>query len=203
MLNLKPYKIIERATGIAKLAYLPYSVQIHKSEMNEEYFIVNAYRLIPNEEPIIHKDVSKGASKEILEHLAQIDSLSRQLRPELSVANHNNEPASDMQYYTWAEPQQCSECGAIIQEYTYYFYSKRSVNPQNSVLNTYYCCLTDYNKLAPTDSLQVPVNKLQLKELPGRLREPFWLHTPTGTKYSEPQFKKIMLNPDAFMLTID
>jgi hypothetical protein len=47
------------------------------------------------------------------------------------------------------------------------------------------------------------VNKLQLKELPGRLREPFWLHTQSGIKYSEPQFKKIMLNPDAFMLTID
>jgi len=37
--------------------------------------------------------------------------------------------------------------------------------------------------------------------LPARERVPFWLDIETGQKYEEPQFKKIPLNPDAFILS--
>ena len=53
--------IKEKATGISKRAYLPYSVQLHRSELRDEYYIINAHRLLPNDEPVIHKAASKGA----------------------------------------------------------------------------------------------------------------------------------------------
>lgn len=99
------------------------------------------------------KELSGGADKELLTYLAQIESFSKQMRPEHCVTNHKNEPAQGMQYYTWKEPQQCSECGGVIQEYTYYYYEKRAVNQINSLISTYYCCIRDYEKLAPTEEL--------------------------------------------------
>jgi predicted RNA-binding protein len=66
LLNLKPYELVESCTGIKKLIYLPYNVQLHKSDKQGEYFIVNAFRLIPNEEPVINKELSTGAEKELL-----------------------------------------------------------------------------------------------------------------------------------------
>ena len=203
ILNIRPYQLSESISGISKTAYLPYNVQIHNGDKDGEYFLVNAYRLFPNEEPMVHKDLSSGGDKELLTYLAQLETYGKQLRPEHAVKNHNNEPAEGMNYYTWKIPQQCSECGGIIQEYTYYYYEKRAVNKMNSLISQYYCCLKDYEKLAPTESLQVPRNKLQLKELQGSERQPFWLNTITNQKFSEPQFKKMPLNPDAFVIRPD
>jgi len=84
-LNLQSYTLKEKATGICKRAYLPYAAQLHRSELRDEYYIVNAHRLIPTDEPVIHKAASKSTSQDLLEHLAQLESLSRQLRPELAV----------------------------------------------------------------------------------------------------------------------
>jgi hypothetical protein len=47
--------IVEKATGLAKVALLPFDVQIHRSPLNDEYFIVNAFRLISSEQPDLAK----------------------------------------------------------------------------------------------------------------------------------------------------
>jgi len=62
----------EKATGITKKVYLPVGVQIHYSELKDEFYVINAHRLAPSEEPVLSKS-SKSLSKEILEHMALID----------------------------------------------------------------------------------------------------------------------------------
>lgn len=81
--------------------------------------------------------------------MAEVESLGKQLRPELTVSNHRNEPAEGFTYYSWANPQCCSECGEVIQEYEYYFFAKRSLSEQRQVVQSYFCCLKDYQRLAP------------------------------------------------------
>ena len=75
--NLQPYTIKEKATGILKLTYLPYEVQIHRSDLRDEYYIVNSHRLIPNNEPIIQKQGPKDTNQDLLEFLGQLDSLGK------------------------------------------------------------------------------------------------------------------------------
>jgi hypothetical protein len=43
--------VVEKATGQVKVALLPFDVQIHRSPIHDEYFIVNAFRLISSEQP--------------------------------------------------------------------------------------------------------------------------------------------------------
>ena len=106
-----------------KRAFLPYDVQLHRDETESHYYIVNAWRLIPCEEPVVNEEAvqqlggSGAADQQILDHLALIDSFGRQLRPELALYNHNNVLARGIQYFTWTNPISCSECGKIIQEY--------------------------------------------------------------------------------------
>lgn len=139
----------------------------------------------------------------MLEHLAQLESLGRQLRPELATQNHRHEPAAGLAYCTWANPQACSEGGQIIQEYTYFYYAKPAAGNLKHLLETYYCCLKCWERLKPTEGLRYPSNKIEQKQLPQRERVPFWLDIETGKKYDRPQYKKIPLNPDAFILSSD
>ena len=64
-------------------------------------------------------------------------------------------------YYTWQNPKTCNEGGEIIQEYVYYYYKKDSPMNPGVPLQEYYCCITHYEKLAPTEGLKYPVNKIQ------------------------------------------
>lgn len=56
---------------------------------------------------------------------------------------------------------------------------------EKTVISSYFCCLADYEKLAPIDGLKFPVNKLELKEAPLAERHPFWFNKTTGKKHSE------------------
>ena len=49
ILNIRPYTLSESISGISKIAYLPYNVQLHNGDKSGEYFLVNAFRLFPNE----------------------------------------------------------------------------------------------------------------------------------------------------------
>lgn len=62
----------------------------------------------------------------------------------MSIFNHNFEPDENFKYYAWANPIVCSECGKVIQEYVYYFYQKRKPGRDTTVVENYYCCLSDY-----------------------------------------------------------
>jgi hypothetical protein len=77
LMNIQPYMLKEKATGLSKRAILPYSVQLHRNDARDEYYIINAHRLIPSEEPVINQEAAANSSQDLLEHLAQIESLSK------------------------------------------------------------------------------------------------------------------------------
>lgn len=49
-------------------------------------------------------------------------------------------------------------------------------------MRKYYCCLDDYAKKAPTESLLYPTNKLELKEASAAQRKPHWVEVHTGRR---------------------
>jgi hypothetical protein len=55
LLNLKPHYIEEQATGKIKLAYLPYTVQLHRNkDRQDDYnlYLVNPFRIFPQDESL-------------------------------------------------------------------------------------------------------------------------------------------------------
>lgn len=91
--------------------------------------------------------------------------MSKQLRPELTVANNKGEPDPDCQYFTWRTPTRCDECQEWINDYEYYYFEKRSVDKTQRILVQYYCCINCYLERLPTENFKYPVNKIVKKEL--------------------------------------
>jgi hypothetical protein len=90
LLNLKPYIFKERASGVMKEAYLPFGVQIHETEQDGFYTLVNAFKLIPTEGPTI-KRINKSTKlidQDLYNYLSLIESFGKPLRTEMSVYNH-------------------------------------------------------------------------------------------------------------------
>ena len=116
------------------------------------------------------------------------------------MTNHNNEPAENMQYFAWLHPIRSSESGAYIQDYQFYYYSKKSANNPNLVLESYLVTVDEYNRLGPLGKLKYPMKNLTYKETPAEERHPFWIDVKSGFRFSEPQFKKVALNPDAYII---
>ena len=52
MLNLKDHYVRERSTTKLKKMPLPFDVQLHKTHEVGRYYLLNAYRLMPNEESL-------------------------------------------------------------------------------------------------------------------------------------------------------
>ena len=152
-MNIKPFALKEKATGIIKEVFLPYGVQLHRSEFQNEYIIINAFKLLATEEPQGYKMSGKDFTQEINDFLAKIESMGKQLRPEMSIYNHNNEPAEGYKYYSWKDPKPCSECGEIIQEYQYYYHEKRQLTKEKTIVQNYFCCMNCYQRLAPKNGL--------------------------------------------------
>lgn len=100
--------------------------------------------------------------------------MSKQLRPELVVNNNRGEPSPGFFYYTWANPVKCDECAEFIQEYDYYYFEKRSVDKTQKLIAKYYCCVSCYNELLPTEGFKHPINKIVKKELPEKERLPYY-----------------------------
>ena len=98
-LNLKAFKIKERATGIVKEVILPIGVQIHRC--GHEYYLINAHKLIASEEPLVHKSNTKKLPYELVEHMALLETMRRQLRPEHTISYNYKHTLEGLVYYKW------------------------------------------------------------------------------------------------------
>ena len=65
LFNIQDYMLVEKATGQSKAALLPFDVQIHKSPINDEFYIVNAFRLISSEQPELSKTNVDDPTKQL------------------------------------------------------------------------------------------------------------------------------------------
>lgn len=54
--------------------------------------------------------------------------MSKQLRPELCLANNKGDPDTECQYFTWRKPTKCDECGDWIHDHEYYYFEKKSID---------------------------------------------------------------------------
>lgn len=91
LLNIMPRDFIERSTLIKKDALLPIDVQIHRSPYRDEFFLVNAHRLISQEEPVMNNAIDKNLGEGVIDHITLLESMGRFLRPEYTASNHKNE----------------------------------------------------------------------------------------------------------------
>ena len=168
LLNLKPHVIRERATDILKEIYLPYTVQLHRnveSQLDRQFYLVNALRLFPFEESL--RSATRVPPPQ--------EFMSKQMRPELVVNHHTGDILPSLQYFTWKQPTRCNECGETIFTHTYFFYEKPAIGNKKSPAHQYYCCHECFERLAPTDSFKYPMNKIILRELPEAEKEIYWL----------------------------
>lgn len=71
---------------------------------------------------------SDESAKDVRGQTSFVELLPKQLRPELVVSNNKNEPAGEFDYFTWRQPTKCDECQAVIMDFAYYYFEKRSVD---------------------------------------------------------------------------
>jgi hypothetical protein len=153
VLNIKAHEVQLKNSNKKIEVYLPYSVQIHK--INADYYLLNTACLLPPE----NVDTEDMA-----------EAYSQLLRPEICMNFRSEEIVDNLRYCTWKYPEKCSECKEYIDEYEYYFYEKRSIDEKQTLLMRYICCVNCFSELLPTQTFQVPSNKLIKKVLPNHLR---------------------------------
>ena len=124
--------------------------------------------------------------------------MSKQLRPEIAIDYNRGDLLPHLEYYTWKNPQRCQECGDIIHTHQYFYYEKPRVQAKDKPFVEYYCCLSCFDRLAPSDAFKYPMSKIIQKELPESERTQFWRNPQTGQIFTEAQYMKVPLNPDAF-----
>lgn len=84
VLNLRPHVIRERSTFNLKEIHLPYSVQLHRnvdSQLDNQFYLVNALRLFPLEESL--RSATRVPPPQ--------EFMSKQLRPELVLSHHHGD----------------------------------------------------------------------------------------------------------------
>ena len=64
--------------------------------------------------------------------------ISRQLRPEWIINNSNDEVAEGYIKQTWRSPTRCVVCGQFIQDFEYYFYEKRNLDKNRTIMTQLY-----------------------------------------------------------------
>ena len=187
-LNLKSHDVIETHSGRQINLKLPFSVELHLGgKENSCYYLINSQRLLC---PFVEEDLHTETTEEKL--------LMKRLRPELVIQNTQDKIDENYQKQTWKNPRQCSECSEWIQEYDYWYYEKRNLDANRSLLKTYFCCVKCYAELATSENFQVPLAKMKKRTVPEQQRETFWMHTRTKERKPRPPGAKIPLNPDAF-----
>jgi len=102
--------------------------------------------------------------------------------------HHRGEPAPNLQYFTWKNPERCHECSEVIHTHTFFYYEKFSVGSNKTPILKYYCCLDCFGRLAPTEGFKYPMNKIIQKELPENERTQLWIDPATQAKYSKIQY---------------
>ena len=180
----------ERGTGLTKRMLLPLGVQLHrkKDAAGSKHYLVNAARILPCRPP-----QNEDASPQIM-----IECLGAQMRPELVRGYNLGEVQENVRYFTWKNPVQCSDCGEYIDDYEYFYYEKRNIDKQQSLLAQYFCCMRCFNELLPTEGFRYPLKKLQKKAIKEKEKENYWMNMITKEKHVEMPCKRVPLNPDAY-----
>ena len=120
----------------------------------------------------------------------------RLFRPELAIKHNDGDLDEDYILCTWKNPVKCSECGSYILTYDYYYYEKRNIDKNQTLLKQYWCCVDCFDSLAATERLKVPANKVVKKILPEKHRKTHYLNLATDQDLDEYPAKKIPLNAD-------
>eukprot|EP00743_Colponemidia_sp_Colp-15_P010245 GILK01011263.1.p1 GENE.GILK01011263.1~~GILK01011263.1.p1 ORF type:complete len:1014 (+),score=191.11 GILK01011263.1:62-3103(+) len=191
-LNLAKFEVIDSPTDRRLAMSLPIDVQIYSGQQHtdpsgvvrQKYYLLNAASILPPEAPFDDP----------------VSCITKRIRLEL-VANYTEGGIQpDWVQQTWMYPHKCSECDRYITDFEYYYFEKRNVDKQATLLMTYYCDVDCYAAKTANgaDGLKFSANKLKRKTLPEKDRDSYWLHLVTGQRSREAPIVRKPLNPSAF-----
>eukprot|EP00744_Colponema_vietnamica_P001049 GILI01001788.1.p1 GENE.GILI01001788.1~~GILI01001788.1.p1 ORF type:complete len:1045 (+),score=336.05 GILI01001788.1:182-3316(+) len=189
LLNLAPHQVREKGTKRVTELRLPFTLEMHdggkvrdEDGENKVLYVMNAGRVLPPDNP---SDDS-------------IDCLTKVMRPEYLCSYNEGLVPENWRLFTWAKPVKCDECTNFIDDFEYYHYEKRSVDKRATLVLSYFCCLSCFDRLLPTEGFKYPVNKLKRKVLPEKERATYWLNLVSNERSLVRPIVKKALNPDAF-----